>query len=255
MRVTTIGAVVLSLIAFSSASAAVREVHRNAPLAAGGSVSIEMHNGSISVTAWDQPSVDVQARIESAPFSDHPEDVRATEVRISGGGSNVSIQSDYSAVESHWSFIGFGWNRSLPLIHYTIHVPATARVQVEEHNASATVTGLRGDVSVRSHNGAVRVRNLAGAADIETHNGDINVEFANYTRASRLETHNGDVEVVMPAATRFTLSAKAHRRDSVSSDFPLLIRTSHPIMAATINGGGPELRFTAHNGGLTLRRR
>jgi hypothetical protein len=256
-RTFLIGAAIAFVIGGSGASAAsnVKEIHRNVPLAANGSVSLEMHNGSVDVTAWNQPSVDVSARIEPEPYSGRAEDVQATNVRISGDGTSVSIESDYSAIQEHWSFLTLGWNRSLPLIHYTIRVPATARVHVEEHNATAQVSGLRGDVSVRSHNGAVRVRDLAGAADIETHNGDIDVEFASFAKTSRLTTHNGDVEVAMPAASRLTLSANAHRRNPVSSDFPLLIRTSHPILAATINGGGPELRFTAHNGELMLRKR
>lgn len=256
-RTLLIGAAITFLISVSGASAAsgVKEIHRNVPLAANGSVSIETHNGSVHVTAWNQPSVDISARIEAEPFSGRPEDVQATDVKISGGGTSVSIESDYTAIQEHWSFLAFGWNRSLPLIHYTIRVPATARVHVEEHNASAQVIGLRGDVVVRSHNGAVHVRDLAGAADIETHNGDIDVEFASFARTSRLTTHNGAVEVAMPAASRLTLNANAHRRNPVSSDFPLLIRTSHPVLAATINGGGPELRFTAHNGELTLRKR
>ena len=233
----------------------VKEIHRTVPLEANGSVSIETHNGSVTVTAWNQPSVDVSARIEPEPYSGRDEDVQITDVRVSGGGSSVSIQSDYSAVQEHWSFLAFGWNRSLPLIHYTIRVPATARLHVQEHNAWSRLSGLRGDVTVHSHNGDVHVRDLAGAADIETHNGDIDVEFASFGRTSRLTTHNGDVVVAMPAASRLTLNANAHRRNPVSSDFPLLIRTSRPILAATINGGGPELRFTAHNGELTLRKR
>ena len=252
-----IGAAITLLIGVSTVSAAsnVKEIHRTVALAANGSVSIETHNGSVNVTAWNQPTVDVSARIEPEPYSGVAEDVQLADVRISGDGSSVSIQSDYTAIKEHWSFLAFGWSRSLPLIHYTIRVPATARVHVEEHNAAATLTGLRSDVSVRSHNGSVRVRDLAGAADIQTHNGNIDIDFASFAKASRLTTHNGDVEVVMPAASRVTLNANAHRRNAVSSDFPLLITTSHPLLAATINGGGPELRFIAHNGELTLRKR
>jgi len=248
---------VASLFAFTAAAAGAsmtKNVHKTVPLAPNGSVSIEMHNGSASVTVWNQPGVDISARIESAPESMHDEDVQATEVRVTGGGSSVSIESDYTAIPERWLWFGLGSGRILPLIHYTIRVPATARVSLKDHNATATVTGLRGGVMVRSHNGAVRVRDLAGAADIETHNGSIDVEFATFAQTSRFSTHNGEVELTLPAASRFTLNADTHRRNDVTSDFPVVIRSSHPFSAA-INGGGPELRFTAHNGGLTLHKR
>ena len=245
------------LIAFTAATAGAsmtKDIHKIAPLAANGSVFIEMHNGSASVVAWSQPSVDISARIESAPESMHSEDVQATDVKVSGGGASVSIESDYSAIPERWLWFGLGSGRILPLIHYTIRVPATARVHLKDHNATTTVTGLRGDVTVQSHNGAVRLRDLAGAADIETHNGNIDVEFASFAQMSRFSTHNGDVKVTLPAASRFTLNADAHRQNGVTSDFPAVIRASRPL-SALINGGGPELRFTAHNGELTLHKR
>ena len=248
---------VASLFSFAAATAGAsmtKDVHRTVPLAANGSVSIEMHNGSASVTVWNQPGVDISARIESAPESTHDEDVQATNVKVTGGGSSVSIESDYSAIPERWLWLGFGSGRILPLIHYTIRVPAAARVQLKDHNATTTVTGLRGEVMVRSHNGAVRLRDLAGAADIETHNGNIDVEFASFAQKSRFSTHNGDVEVTLPAASRLTLNADAHRHNPVTSDFPVVIRSIRPL-SATINGGGPELRFTAHNGELTLHKR
>lgn len=239
--------VVLCLFVAAAASATVtKEFHKALPLNADGSVSIDTHNGSVVVTAWPQASVDIAAHIEA----ERDADLAATNVKVSGGGSSVSVASEYP---DH-NFGGFFFERS-PVIFYTIRVPVGARVRVEQHNARTVVTGLRGDLVVRSHNGSVRVHDFGGGADIETHNGNAVVEFVTYPRASRFSTHNGDFEVALPGPARFTVDAAAHGRNAVSSDFPLTMISGRDVLHATVNGGGPELRFQAHNGSLRLRRR
>src|SRR5947199_130020 len=50
------------------AAASERKVHRTAQLDPAGSLSIDTHNGSITVTTWNQPTVDVVARIVPTEF-------------------------------------------------------------------------------------------------------------------------------------------------------------------------------------------
>lgn len=240
-----LAACALVLVA-ASAAASVKEVHKVVPLAPNGSVSVDTHNGSIDVTTWNQPSVAIDARIEPEPHSSHPEDVDATEVDVRGGGANVEIVSNYDRVPERSLFL-FGSTRYLPLIRYTIRVPATATVRIVNHNAFTRVTGLRGDVRVRTHNGATTVRDLSGSADIESHNGAVDVEYVNFTKASRLETHNAALTVVLPANARFRVHRETHH-GYLSSDFGI-------GAGGTVNGGGPELRIETHNGALMLRKR
>lgn len=241
-------ALVLSFFAFT-ATAATRDIHKALPLSADGSVSVDTHNGSVAVIAWPQPNVDIAAHIEA----ERDDALRETDVKISGGGSSVSIVSQYPDHDFP-SPAWFSFNSS-PTISYTIHVPATARVKVDNHNAHTVVTGLRGDLRVHSHNGSIRVRDLGGAADIEMHSGSADVEFISFTKPSRFLTHNGDFVVTLPAASRFTLNTDTHRRDSVTSDFPVAVTHNRESLNGAVNGGGPELHFEAHNGYLKLRRR
>src|SRR5262245_27395198 len=162
------------LLIAAAASAADKKVHKTVSLAPNGNVSIETHNGTIVVTTWNQTSVDVSARIEPGQWGT-TEDVEKTDVKVTGSGSSVRVESDYSEVPTHFSWMGISHN--LPLIHYTISVPATARLSINDHNASVHVTGLRNDLRVSSHNGPVVVADLDGAADIETHNGDVRIAY------------------------------------------------------------------------------
>src|SRR5258708_17304236 len=104
MRKTGIVLCVVVLLA-ATAVAADKRVHQNVALAASGSVSIDTHNGTITVTAWNQPSVDVTARIEQGLFISDG-DVPKTEVRGTGSAENLRIESDYSAIMSRLFWLG-----------------------------------------------------------------------------------------------------------------------------------------------------
>jgi hypothetical protein len=235
----------------TAAVAADKRVHQNVALAASGSVSIDTHNGTITVTTWNQPSVDVSARIEQGLFISE-DDVNKTEVRVTGSGENVRIESDYSAIMSR--FFWWGNEHNLPPVHYTLFLPATARLTVDAHNATVRATGLRNDIKVTTHNGDVDLSGLDGAASIETHNGDIHVAFTRLARLSRIETHNGGIDLRIPSRSQFRLDASGHHL-GVNSDFPVVMKTlDRSRYVGDVNGGGAELRVTTHRGSVTLKK-
>jgi DUF4097 and DUF4098 domain-containing protein YvlB len=117
------------------------------------------------------------------------------------------------------------------------------------------VHDLHAALSVTTHNGQIDVSGLAGALDLDTHNGQVRVQFASLTAPSSVDTHNGDVELVMPAASRFTLQSSSHN-GRVQSDFGVTTRNigrRDPHVDGAVNGGGPALRLTTHNGNFRLR--
>ena len=245
-------ALVSLLLAVAPFALADRRIHKTLPLVASGRVIIDTHNGSVTVTTWSQATIDIDARIE-ATMSTRDEDVEKTNVKISGSGESVRIESDYDAVPSRNSW--FGSTRELPPIHYTISMPATAQLDINAHNASVRVDGLRNDVEVETHNGRIELTDLNGGADLETHNGNVTVAFSRFDKASRIETHNGDVEVRVPAASRLHLEAHGHHL-GFDSDFGVVTnRMNRSHYVGDVNGGGPELRFESHNGTLRLRKR
>src|SRR5215475_8558559 len=99
-----------------------KEIHQTIPLDRDGRLSIENFKGSISITTWDRPEVEMGVRIDPDGMSSDPnemEKVALTEVRVKGSGSSVRIQSSYEHLRSH-RFLGiFGFeNNSLPFVHY-----------------------------------------------------------------------------------------------------------------------------------------
>ncbi|HEU5021097.1 MAG TPA: DUF4097 family beta strand repeat-containing protein [Bryobacteraceae bacterium] len=228
-----------------------RTVDKTLPLAAAGSVTIDSHNGSITVNTWDRPEIQVHAVIEmnsGFPFSEASRRrFNETRVDIGGTGDSVRIKSEYPEHD--------GLDGSNPDIHYTISAPRTARWNIRTHNSRVEVHNLHAALSVSTHNGEIDISGLAGALDLDTHNGNAKVQFTSLTTASTVDTHNGDVELTMPAASRFTLQTSSHN-GRVQSDFAVTTRSigrrgSH--FDGTVNGGGPTLRLTTHNGNFHLR--
>ncbi len=228
-----------------------RTVEKNLPLPATGSVTIDNHNGSITVNTWDRPEIEVRAVIEmnsGFPFSDADRRrFNETRVDIDKLGDSVRIKSNYP----NWSSL----QGSDPDIHYTINAPRTARWTVRTHNSRVEVRNLHAALSISTHNGQIDVTGLTGSLDLDTHNGNARIQFASLTAPSSVETHNGDVELTMPAASRFTLQTSGHN-GRVQSDFGISTRTigrRGGNVDGAVNGGGPSLRLTTHNGNFHLR--
>jgi len=235
-----------------------KEIHQTIPLDRDGRLSIENFKGSISVTTWDRPEVRMGVRIDpDGPSSDPNEIEKAalTEVRVSGSGSSVRIQSSYERLRSH-RFLGiFGFeNNSLPFVHYSIEMPATAHLEIKDYKSEIRVADLKADLKVKTYKGTVTIAGLDGGADLETYKGEMSIEFTRFSQTSRLETYKGQFDVKLPKDSRFRLDADAGRRGAVNSEFELASQSvSVSGHAVSINGGGPALRFTTHRGNLRLR--
>jgi hypothetical protein len=255
MQTRLLTALSLALLAAGLAHVAqAKDFHTVTPIDASGRLLIDSHNGTVSVTTWNQPNVAVDARVEQGDFGGDPEDVEKTKVVVRGAGSEVRVESDYSAVQSHSFWLDFGSTHSLPLVHYTIRMPATARLRVSVHNATVRADGLKNDVEIETHNGGIDVTNLGGSARVETHNGNIRLDFAHYSAPSSIQTHNGSITVNLPADTRLSLTADGHSLKP-TTQLPMSIQSTGSDFRGALNGGGPELRVTTHHGSLLLSRR
>src|SRR5437762_12811488 len=64
MRKGTITFFAILMVAAAASASAERRVHKSVPIDLNGSLSIDTHNGSITVNTWHQATVDICARIE-----------------------------------------------------------------------------------------------------------------------------------------------------------------------------------------------
>lgn len=240
-----------------------RVVRKQVDLRPDGRVSLDTFKGTVRVRTWNQPRVDVVAKIAPDPSGEKQQErVELTEVRISSSSGHVDIESDYSdASRVREGFFGafFGvTGGTMPFIHYEITMPATASLEIEDHKSDIQVAGLSGDLSIETHKGTAKVTSHSGGVRVETHKGDVDVDFASLVRPSRIETYKGEITLRIPAAARFDVIATL---DDDSADFssafemPIQLTDDGGSVQARVNGGGPAIRIETHKGSIRIVRK
>jgi len=247
-----------------------REISELVPLDADGRVMIDTYKGSIDVTTWDREEVSIDAVIEA---DENRELVSLTEVRIERSGNTLRIESDYRKAKkkgSNWRLFGDN-NMSLPFVHYTIRMPRTADLNIDDYKSDIDVEALQadfdletykgavkihdvtGDVRVETYKGNVDVTELAGSLDAETYKGNIDVEFVDFAGHSNVETYRGDIRLHLPRNTGFDLNADLGRGGDLDTDFRLdNVRIKDNVYRGQIGGGGPGLDVDTYRGHVQL---
>lgn len=245
-----------------------RALDRTVALDAGGAVSIKSFKGSIHVESWDQPRAEVSARVEPdtgcGTDAYQQERVDRTRIDFESTPSRLELHSNYKRLEGlepiRLEIPGMdGATCSAhPFVHYRLRIPATARLEIEDHKSKIDVTGLRGATRISSHKGDVEVKRQAGGLDLTTHKGDVRVEFARLAGDSRLTAYKGDIEVAVPRSAGFDLEARMERGGTFDTSFDIAERAvdrRERVYEQAINGGGPRLELSTRNGSLRLTAR
>ncbi|MBZ5608813.1 MAG: DUF4097 domain-containing protein [Acidobacteriia bacterium] len=243
--------IAVALLAASSASAAdSKSVNRTVALSSTGSVHLDTFKGSVQVTTWDRPEVEINARIEAAGSSATDRSLfDATEIEIDSSGDSLRIATRY--LRSCCNDIS-GTN---PGVVYSIRMPRTARLSIHDRRSDLQIRDLSAALDINTHRGATRIERLRGPLYLTTHRGDAHIDFAAFTGASRVETHRGSIQLRLPKDSRFELHAQLDRRSSIESDFPVmahLSRHSGGDVEGTVNGGGPALRLSTERGRIRV---
>jgi hypothetical protein len=243
-----------------------REVTKTVALNAKGEVVIDTYKGSITITTWDKPQVEIHARIEADDEFDtkySAEKVRDTEVRIDASDNRVSVKTDYENIHERRNHF-FSWfedvGGSLPLVHYTISMPVTANLSIKDYKSNSSVKRLRSHLDFNTYKGNVEISELDGSIKFETYKGEARINVAKLADRSRFETYKGKVTIELPKNTGFDLDADLEYRSDFSTDFGVEL-TSHgkhhhnAEFHGPVNGGGPAIILRSTKGDIRLRER
>ncbi|HTK82674.1 MAG TPA: hypothetical protein VL633_10310 [Bacteroidota bacterium] len=254
-------AALLIVVTCVSFSQKVREVKKTVELSQDGRVLIDTYKGSITIETWDKPQVDIVARIEPDEWGrDAEENVQRTEIDIDSSPGQVRIKSDYDGLKNRhdWFFGLFGEGGvTLPLVHYTICMPKTARLSVKDYKSDSHIRNVHGRVEFNTYKGTVSMSGLDGSIDLETYKGNAEIDFEKLAGDSRFETYKGDIGIGLPKSSGFELNTDLGRHADMYSDFDAVYHSKHSSRDETsqgaVNGGGPELRLTTEKGTYRLR--
>ena len=116
-----------------------------------GRLALETGEGTVRLSSWDRPTVDIRARVEPLVGSDADEGRRSVEgtiVEVRGSRRSVRIRSVYGAVRSR--------------VHYEIRAPREIDLDLVIRGADTTLGGFEGRLFLELYDGALEAEDLTG---------------------------------------------------------------------------------------------
>ena len=238
-----------------------------------GTLIVETHKGSVTVTVWDRDHVEAEVRIVA---DGNDELIEGTDVIVHHSGRTLRFETDYDVdawddFRKRGILSVFSEGFSSPFVHYEIRMPRTARLKIDDHKSEIHVTGLKADLTINTHKGIVEVEDLDGALRLDTHKGIVDVHFSRLADDSVIDTYKGTVTLFLPEDAGFDLRADLSRKGDLDSDFdvkgdrgrrdkdrdgywdPDDDDDGDQIYRTEVNGGGPQLRLETYKGRIKLR--
>ena len=277
----------------TSAHAQAQRLSDTVSLDPDGSVSIDNHEGSITVTTWDRDAVQYEVEIDAPEGSDQ---LRNTTIDVDHTSRSLRLATEQRDRGDNGSWFSWNGGNDIPDVHYTIRMPRTARLTIDDHESDIEVTGLQAELRIDTHEGPITVtdqdgevtidshesrtdlrnitgrltidthdsdvvvENLRGAFELDTHDGSADVMFAELTDDVEIDTHDARITLTFPGDIGFDLRTDFSDDADLDSDFDLAsLRISDDDddevnYRGAVNGGGPRIELESHDGRFTLRR-
>lgn len=251
-------------------------------------LSLTNVRGSIKVTGWDKPAVQVTAVKRLGNYMGAQQAYDETNVVLDHDGEAVSARTRMDRGFNPFAWIGLG--TTPPEVQYTVFVPRRSGVAIRAVSGPIEVNGIDGSVYVRSVNGDIFLSQVSGNIMVHGVNGriagkelrgqlaartvDSSVAIHQSTLASvSARTVSGDVmlETVLQPSGEYavrTVSGGLHLlvpADSAASldlqsasgrarcDLPCQVTDSHRgVWRAILGGGGAIVSLRSVSGGLTV---
>jgi len=157
-----------------------------------------------------------------------------------------------------------------------IQVPMQTSLRLTTMNGGKIeVENVSGEIEAENMNGAVNLTNVSGSVVANSMNGRVTVSLDRVTpnKTMSFSTMNGAIDVTLPSDIKANLRMRTDNGE-IYTDFDVKLDGSHPpqvddqrknggryrvrvdkTLYGTINGGGPEVRFTTYNGSITIHKK
>lgn len=201
-------------------------------------------NGGIEVIGWDRNEVLVRAKIQARAGSESDAKALADQIRIDVGDE---IRAD--GPSTRWRS---GWS-----VSYEIYAPRRTNLDLTANNGGISIADLEGRIEFETTNGGVSLAGVAGDVRGSTTNGGVDVELTGNTwRGAGLDvrTTNGGIDVAIPERYSAQLETGTVN-GGMDIGFPVTVQGRlNRRLTTRLGDGGPLVRITTTNGGVTLRR-
>ncbi len=247
------------------AAEATSKIHSQYPLASGGRVQIENSNGPVTITGWDQDSVEIEGEKRARTDED------LSQIKLDVQTSQGAIRIRTLTPQNNHGGGGIALWLKVPRHVMLDHISSS--------NGALAVSGIDGEAELATSNGPIRIEDFKGRLHASTSNGPVEVRRLQTDAGSRLElaTSNGPIEVALsgspvPEVHATTsngpitlwlagdVSARLKASTSnarISSDFEMTVPAgwhSNSSLDATLGAGGNTLELRTSNAPIQIRR-
>jgi DUF4097 and DUF4098 domain-containing protein YvlB len=202
-------------------------------------------NGGIEVIGSDRNDILVISKIQAQAGSESDAKDIASNIRIDVG-DEVRAEGPTTRWQSSWS------------VSYEIHVPRKINLDLSANNGGISIENVDGRLEFETTNGGVSLTGVAGDVRGSTSNGGVDVELTGDRWSGTgldVRTTNGGVDVAIPANYNARLETGTVN-GGMDIGFPVTIQGRiNRRLTTQLGSGGPLVRVTTTNGGVTLRRR
>jgi len=202
-------------------------------------------NGGIDVIGSDRSDIRVVAKIQTQAGSASDAKAMADQIRIDAG-DEVRADGPSMRWRSSWS------------VSYEIYVPKKMSLDLRATNGGISIENVDGRLEFETTNGGITLVGVSGNVRGETSNGGVDVQLTG-TRWNGegldVRSTNGGVDVSIPANYSARLETGT-TNGGMDIGFPVTVQGRlNRHLTTQLGEGGPLVRVTTTNGGVTLRRR
>lgn len=255
MRKLTAALFALFLATAASAAELTETIDRTFDVRPGATVRVGNTNGKIEIASWDQPRVRVVAQKQvKGDREDLKRALAELKVELQPRDGGLVVNTQHPREGASTIFDWFTGDRIQAQVSYTISVPRTMNVEVDNTNGAVLLTGVTGLHELETTNGRITVTRCAGGLDATTTNGSISAELTSVAKGASLDftTTNGKIVVALPRNIGVDVDAET-TNGSIESQLPVSTRTvDRNELRGQINGGGTRLRLRTTNGAIDI---
>ena len=202
-------------------------------------------NGGIDVIGEDRNDILVISKIQAQAESESDAKDIAGKIRIDVG-DDIRAEGPSTRWRSSWS------------VSYEIHVPRKISLDLRATNGGISIENVDGRLEFETTNGGISLTGVAGDVRGSTSNGGVDVELTGDRWSGQgldVSTTNGGIEVAIPASYNARLETGTVN-GGMDIGFPVTVQGRlNRRLTTQLGSGGPLVRVTTTNGGVTLRRR
>jgi hypothetical protein len=201
-------------------------------------------NGGVEVRAWDRNEILVRARVTAHGRDTNDAKELASQVRIVADGGHVRAEGPEKGNDTHWS------------ASFQVLAPARTDAEIETFNGGIAISGMRSNISFTAQNGGVALSDIGGSVRGRTTNGGLAVHLTGARWEGEMldvATTNGGVSMRIPASYSAHLETETtHGGFRLELPIGPLAKGAKRV-SVDLGGGGPLVRATTVNGGVSIR--